>query len=208
MFGCIVAGRLVQTNLQQVDQAGTSFVFEIERAHEVNHLTVFLLGTVPFPDGYGASVHFQFPGKDFLPLGTLTNARPSSIYRLRPLQGSAAPPNDAPGRLGIQIQPVAALEQVTASLSSRTAEAQQTASAGAEAGTLVRRGGDMTGADVSRLAEKIVKNLFNYLHSFEGGPSTSLTPETPIPLGVFQRWYERFLSKVRNGGVGWLEEDV
>lgn len=80
-----------QTNLQQVDDAGTSFVFQIDRANEVNHLTVFLLGTgtfaralldekeklipdcailVPFPEGYGASVHFQFPGKPFVPLGT------------------------------------------------------------------------------------------------------------------------------------------
>lgn len=29
----------------------------------------------------------------------------------------------------------------------------------------------------------IVSQLFNYLHSFEGGPAT-LTPDTPIPLGV------------------------
>jgi hypothetical protein len=25
---------------------------------------------VPFPEGYGASVHFQFPGKEFITLGT------------------------------------------------------------------------------------------------------------------------------------------
>ncbi|KAJ9110523.1 hypothetical protein QFC20_002851 [Naganishia adeliensis] len=179
MFGCIVAGRLVQTNLQQVDDAGTSFVFQIDRANEVNHLTVFLLGTVPFPEGYGASVHFQFPGKPFVPLGTLTNARPSSIYRIRQLQSSSEP---ATGTLGIQIQPLAQLEALAGSLPGRAdTPVQQQQQETQMEGALVRRGEGTV--DVPRLAEKIVKNLFNYLHSFEGGPAT-LTPDTPIPLGA------------------------
>ncbi|KAI5455188.1 hypothetical protein NCC49_000006 [Naganishia albida] len=200
MFGCIVAGRLVQTNLQQVDDAGTSFVFQIDRANEVNHLTVFLLGTVPFPEGYGASVHFQFPGKPFVPLGTLTNARPSAIYRVRQLQSST---EAATGTLGIQIQPLAQLESLTGTLPNRAGADLPAQGEPPLEGALVRR--TDVGIDPAKLAEKIVKNLFNYLHSFEGGPAT-LTPDTPIPLGVFQKWYERFLSKVRNSGVGFLDD--
>lgn len=63
----------------------THFVFQLEQPYEVNHLTVFLLGTsesespltydqrspaVPFPDGYGATVHFAWPGGEYFPLGT------------------------------------------------------------------------------------------------------------------------------------------
>jgi hypothetical protein len=88
MFGCCVAGRLLQTNLQQVDE--THAYFELQNASAINHICVFLLGTgkfisftiynpltqtsisystVPFPDGYGAAVHFFWPGKGFQLLG-------------------------------------------------------------------------------------------------------------------------------------------
>ena len=43
MFGCLVAGRLPQTNLQQIDE--TRAVFEIPAATTVNHICVFLLGS-------------------------------------------------------------------------------------------------------------------------------------------------------------------
>lgn len=67
MFGCCVAGRLLQTNLQQVDE--THALFELPAASTINHVCVFLLGTIPFPDGYGAAVHFHWPGKGFQLLG-------------------------------------------------------------------------------------------------------------------------------------------
>jgi len=43
MFGCVVAGRLLQTDLQQVDE--THALFELPNASSINHLCVFLLGT-------------------------------------------------------------------------------------------------------------------------------------------------------------------
>ena len=43
MFGCVVAGRLLQTNLQQVDE--THALFELPNASTINHISVFLLGT-------------------------------------------------------------------------------------------------------------------------------------------------------------------
>lgn len=96
MFGCCVAGRLLQTNLQQVDE--THALFEIPAAEKVNHVCVFLIGTgqcyddpsfklmpsahirsetldtdlcavVPFPEGFGATVHFYWPGKGSQVLG-------------------------------------------------------------------------------------------------------------------------------------------
>jgi hypothetical protein len=43
MFGCCVAGRLLQTNLQQIDE--TKAAFELPAAEAINHICVFLLGT-------------------------------------------------------------------------------------------------------------------------------------------------------------------
>jgi hypothetical protein len=43
MFGCCVAGRLMQTNLQQLDE--THAAFELPSAETINHICVFLLGT-------------------------------------------------------------------------------------------------------------------------------------------------------------------
>ncbi len=42
MFGCCVAGRLLQTNMTQVDQ--THAYFELANAVAINHICVFLLG--------------------------------------------------------------------------------------------------------------------------------------------------------------------
>ncbi|WVR04177.1 hypothetical protein IAU60_001177 [Kwoniella sp. DSM 27419] len=198
MFGAIVAGRLVQTNLQQIDE--THFVFPLEQPYEINHLTVFLLGTVPFPDGYGASVHFAWPGKEYIPLGVLTNHKPSAIYRLRPHLPPNAPVGQPspPAQLGIEIAPQHQLEAVLSALGQST-----TGGLGGEAkaGT----GMDLVkSVDVGKVAEKVVKNLFNYLHSFGG--EVKLTPETPIPLSVFQQWYTNFTRKIENDkGASFLD---
>ena len=42
MFGCLVAGRLPQTNLQQIDE--THAIFELHDASTINHICVFLVG--------------------------------------------------------------------------------------------------------------------------------------------------------------------
>jgi hypothetical protein len=43
MFGCVVAGRLLQTDLTQVDD--THAFFALPHAEAINHVCVFLLGT-------------------------------------------------------------------------------------------------------------------------------------------------------------------
>ena len=58
-------------------------------------------------------------------------------------------------------------------------------------------------SDATLMAERIVKHLFNYISGFAGG--NALTPEVAIPMGTIVRWYESFISKVKNSGVGFLE---
>ncbi|ODO04549.1 hypothetical protein I350_05153 [Cryptococcus amylolentus CBS 6273] len=200
MFGAIVAGRLVQTNLQQMQAIQvklildeTHFVFPLEQPYDINHLTVFLLGTVPFPEGYGASVHFAWPGKEYIPLGVLTNGKPSAIFRVR----SHLPPGatighpSPPAQLGIEVASLAQLEAIQAGLNAATE---------GKGKELVRN------LDVGKIAEKVVRNLFNYLHSFGG--EGALTPTTQIPLSVFQQWYTNFTRKIENDkGASFLDRE-
>ncbi|OCB88690.1 DUF775-domain-containing protein [Sanghuangporus baumii] len=205
MFGCIVAGRLIQTNLQQIDE--THAIFELPNASTINHICEAVdesqcACAVPFPDGFGATVHFHWPGKGFQLLGALSNEKPSAIFRVRgtfsatstlthaafhdPSNPSSIPnAADVTAILGIAVEPLTSIQASLAALPSAVAARSPL-------------------SDPSFLAEKIVKHLFNYLAGFAEG---ELTPETFVPMGVITRWYESFLSKIRAGGAGFLERE-
>jgi len=53
MFGAVVSGRLVQS-FEQVGE--TQFLTTIHDADNINHIVVFMTGTVPFPQGMGGLV--------------------------------------------------------------------------------------------------------------------------------------------------------
>ncbi|KAJ3564396.1 hypothetical protein NP233_g8322 [Leucocoprinus birnbaumii] len=180
MFGCCVAGRLLQTNLQQIDE--THALFELPHASTINHVCVFLLGTVPFPDGYAATVHFFWPGKGFQLLGMLSNEKPSAIFRLRGTFTSTPASSNTQNAftstttansdaevtavLGISIEP---LEQVQAQVSTLNS-------------ALVKPAQDLT-KDPSLLATRIVQHLFNYVSSFIDASGTA-SSNVMVPMGV------------------------
>ncbi|KAJ7443926.1 hypothetical protein B0H11DRAFT_2090232 [Mycena galericulata] len=206
MFGCCVAGRLLQTNLQQVDE--THAYFEIPAASAVNHVCVFLLGTVPFPDGYGCSVHLYWPGKGFQLLGMLSNEKPSAIFRLR---GSFAPSGTATplafsSMAMAQDPPAPASVDVTAILGLAVEPLPDIAAQLAGAGALARPDAGVGGLmrDPTLLAERVVKHLFNYVSGFTGG---GVGPDVAVPMTLIVKWYESFVGKVRNGGIGFLERE-
>jgi len=155
---------------------------------------------VPFPDGYGATVHFFWPGKGFQLLGMLSNEKPSAIFRLRGTF-SAVSSNDTlfagspaangaqalTALLGLSIEPLPQIIEEVARLPSAVTKAAPTTS------------------DATLMAERIVKHLFNYISSFVTGGGGSVTPETQVPMALIAKWYEAFMSKVQNTGLGFLE---
>lgn len=219
MFGCCVAGRLLQTDLQQVDE--THALFQIPAAEQVNHVCVFLLGTVPFPDGFGATVHFFWPGKGSQVLGMLSNDKPSAIFRLRSaFSSTSAPPSgistpsaftsatlsSAPGQvtaiLGLALEPLEAIAAQLASIpQAQTQNAMNITPTSTPSSSLAPI---VKPADPSVLAEKIAKHLFNYIAGFVPA-GTNVGPDSTVSMGVIARWYESFIGKVRAGGVGFLE---
>jgi len=185
MFGCCVAGRLPQTNLNQVDE--THATFSIPDAGSVGHIVVFLLGNVPFPPGYAATIHFEWPGRPFQLLGMLSNEKPSAIFRLRGT-GPVNSPNII-ATLGISIELSGAVQAQIATLPPS-----------ASSTNAVVLGNSSVVTDPTVLAERIVRHLFNHLSSFE----TQVGPQTMVPLGVIQKWYDNLMSKLKTIGASFL----
>ncbi|KAJ2554652.1 hypothetical protein EV175_002520 [Coemansia sp. RSA 1933] len=204
MFGCIVAGRLVQTNLQQVDV--NKYVFELSEAHSINHVVVFLLGTIPFEPGYAATVHLLWPNKSWQLLGVLSNDKPSAIFRLK----STITPEEAAARmpgvnaeLGISIEPLQVVEQQMQQLQQQQQQQQSGTSTSLVpfASARTEGSGNVSGmpAQTARaFAERALQNLFDYAMSFTtmGMVEPNAPPVQVLPVKVFDDWYNSFLRKV------------
>lgn len=161
---------------------------------------MFTHATVPFPDGYAATVHLNWLGKGFELLGMLSNERPSAIFRLRgtviPADVSSVPhaafsaidetANLGPVALiGISVEPIDAVLAQCATLNSSSAKTSAVSKP----------------VDATLMAERVAKNLFNYLSSFASGSG----PDSTVTLGAITKWYEYFMSKVKTTGLGFLE---
>ncbi|KAJ2957764.1 hypothetical protein NQZ79_g6601 [Umbelopsis isabellina] len=202
MFGCIVAGRLVQTNLQQVDV--NKWVFELPDANNINHITVFLLGTQPFDPGFGATVHLLWPNKDWKLLGSLTNEKPSSIFRVKSANNSGNSNNPQPAdqlpvvtaTLGISIEPLDVIQTQMATLPS--------AALGTNSNALIKPGVSNL-SDAGFIASRILEHLYNYVTSFATNnlpmgavPLAQIADNGYLPLKAFQTWYENLGKKITN----------
>ncbi|KAJ1796843.1 hypothetical protein LPJ56_007094 [Coemansia sp. RSA 2599] len=203
MFGCIVAGRLVQTNLQQVD--ANKYVFELPDAHNINHIVVFLLGTIPFEPGFGATVHLLWPNKNWQMLGALSNEKPSAIFRLKSVVGQDGQPvPNVSAELGISIEPLQSVEQQVQQM-----RGQQQQSSAASSLALVPAGGNLSLQAARQFAERTMQSLYEYATSYARSPDATMGPlgsgaqVQVLPVKAFDDWFQSFLRKVqRDPAVG------
>ncbi|KAF9516091.1 hypothetical protein BS47DRAFT_1315532 [Hydnum rufescens UP504] len=207
MFGCLVAGRALQTNPVQIDE--TQGIFSIPSPATIDHICVFLLGTVSFPEGYGATVHLYLPGKGFQLLGMISNAKPSAIFRVRNAYAAENTGMLALGVantvdtastdavLGISIEPLDVVLSQAASIHAPWSENK------AIPNILTRRSN--APSDPTYLAQRITQHLFNFLSSF----SSSGAPDDYflIRMADLRSWYEKFVAKIKNGGAGFLDRE-
>ncbi|KAF9093011.1 hypothetical protein BGX29_010139 [Mortierella sp. GBA35] len=202
MFGCIVAGRLVQTNLQQVDV--NKFTFQLDDAESINHIVVFLLGNLPFQPGSAATVHLLWPNKTWQLLGMLSNEKPSAIFRLknnnnRSTQSTAAAAGATASdmsmdsstytittatavpitaTLGISIEPIDVVMSQIASLpssSSSTSTSSLPSNALVPLSSINPNTTTTTASpdSVAAVAQKVMSHLYNHVTSF----ATAVLPQ-------------------------------
>ncbi|PVU94893.1 hypothetical protein BB561_002198 [Smittium simulii] len=194
MFGCLVAGRLVQTNLEQV--AENKFIFKLEQPHLINHLVVFLLGTVSFPEGYAATVHFKYPQAEWVYLGAVSNDKPSAIFRLGKKDPAAfASPDTLVAEIGISVETV---QDVASTVQQNSQQTQLVSS-------------QLSPPNPNNTAVKILQNLYDYLMSFATkqaqnpvlfGSNSPLPNGTQvIPAKAVEEWYKSYSNKISRGDI-------
>jgi len=195
MLGYIAAGRLVNTDPEQIDLG--KFVFTIPEPQLINHLVVFLTGEVAIEEGFGASIFLAWPSPDggeagWQYLGYITNDKPSAIFRIsgtKP-QELVHNPFGGMGMMGDNMANLAICVEPLEEMAHAMAESQAAAP---------------TASDFMQFASVTVENLFNFVTSFAAPREQALRDADNdwFPLGALQRWQEIFLSKLQRDPTFW-----
>ncbi|CAG2190762.1 protein Hikeshi-like [Mytilus edulis] len=193
MFGLLIPGRLVQSEVQQINE--THFVFNVEDADSINHIAIFLTGQTPFPDGYGGAVYFSFPnptGQQWILLGVIANQKPSAIFKVTNLKSAT----DSTNPFGQCIPHMSHMAQIGISIETLEELSQQTPSPQAAVSTAE------TFVEYSR---KMLENFFNFATSFtQTQAQMSPNPtETYVPLSTVQTWYQNFERRLQQNTFFW-----
>lgn len=194
MFSLIVPGRPCLTDMATV--GNNQFAFTFPASPHFSHVVVFMLPGNTLPPDVAAAVYMQLPGdQTFRFLGAIANEKPSAIFKVTlPSQGAEGSlPESQPiltgnVNIGISVEPVPAVQVQLQQLQ----EQQQTSN-----GALVRRP-----PSTKILAQRIIKNAFNFLASFAGGQGG----QEVVPLRSFEEWWKKFERRVEND-PGFLERD-
>ena len=182
---------------------------------------VFLLPGTTLPDGTLAGVYVLLPGTPaFKFLGAIGTEKPSAIFRVsgggsvgsggdavrvddmmdadETSTTNNGTSNDGDVTVGISIEPAS-----TIALQLESLKATEPSSSTA----LVPIKGHLQTAPISTkvLAQRIIKNAFNFLASFAG--TTGAGGQEVIPLKSFQDWWSKFERRIEND-PGWLEREA
>ncbi|XP_012059504.1 PREDICTED: protein OPI10 homolog [Atta cephalotes] len=194
MLGIIVAGRLVQTDFQQVGE--NQFLITIPDADNINHIVVFLTGTIPFSDGMGGTVYFSWPDPNAPPnwqfLGYISNSKPSAIFKISNLKKNHEFVNSNLGIFGVG--KISHFAQIGVSVDPLTVIEQQIATVAAT-----------TTSSSMEFVQKMLTSFVNYVTSFTV-TQAQMTPnptENFVPLSTLQSWYETFERRLQQNPNFW-----
>lgn len=193
-LGVIVSGRLVQTDFQQITES--QFLINIPEADNVNHVVVFLTGTVPFPDRMAGAVYFSWPDSNAPPnwqlLGYISNTKPSAIFKISQLKKlDEMASNGATNVFGSNL-PISHIAQIGVSIEPEASLLQQTPAT--------------TSTDTYyQFGQKMIQNFFNFVSSFSVTQSQMVPnpSETFVPLSTVQTWFTNFERRLQQNPNFW-----
>ena len=216
-FGLILPSRPVLTNPIIVSE--TQYAFTFPSLPAFSHLVVFLLPGIVLPEGTLAGVYIKLPepASQFRLLGALGNEKQSAIFRISDtslanhgssnglgqvedemidVDTSSGTINGATAgtageiTVGISIEQAATLQSQLESLGSST---PVSSTAFVSAGSQRQR---PTQLSTKALAQRIIKNAFNFLASFAG--TISEGGQEVVPLKSFQDWWTKFERRLES----------
>ncbi|KYM75425.1 Protein OPI10 like protein, partial [Atta colombica] len=184
----------VQTDFQQVGE--NQFLITIPDADNINHIVVFLTGTIPFSDGMGGAVYFSWPDPNAPPnwqfLGYISNSKPSAIFKISNLKKNHEFVNSNLGIFGVG--KISHFAQIGVSVDPLTVIEQQIATVAAT-----------TTSSSMEFVQKMLTSFVNYVTSFTV-TQAQMTPnptENFVPLSTLQSWYETFERRLQQNPNFW-----
>lgn len=215
LFGLIPTGLPVITSPTSAPTS-TSLLFTLP-ARAYNHIVVFILPGITLPPNSAAAVYIQ-NGTSFKFLGAVGEGKESAVFKIKSgsLVGGGGntgvnegvevdmdtPEDGTSGygsgnreiTIGISIEAAESVAQQLASLQSSSSSSST---------ALVVAPKPAAKPDTLLLAQRIIKNAFNFLASFSGNTNGGVEV---VPLKAFEEWWRKFEGRVRND-PGFLERD-
>lgn len=204
LFGLVPAGLPVVTQPSETPTP-TSFVYSLPTAPKpFSHVVVFLLPGIVLPDGTAAAIYLVTPpdpskgqtGPVPRFLGGVGPGKESAIFKLGTDNASGAQQQQQQIILGVSIEDAASVAARVEELAAAKSGAGSTALVPAGSGGARQQPSTLV------LAQRIIKNAFNFLSSFSGQAGQVEV----VPLRSFEDWWRKFESRVRTD-PGFLERD-
>jgi len=219
-FGLVLPSRPVLVNPTVISP--TQYAFAFPSVPAFTHIVVFLLPGNTLPEHTLAGVYVQFPGStpDFKLLGAIGTDKQSAILRITnngtdtPGKAAAGEPSQVNGMTEeamSDVEGTATAGEVTVGISIEPAgtimaqlEAPQASNPTAMVVSRAHQQG-FNPPSTKLLAQRIIKNAFNFLASFAG--TSGVGGQEVVPLRSFQDWWSKFERRIEND-PGFLERVI
>lgn len=220
LFGVIPTGCPLITT-PTTAPAPTSLLFNLP-TRQFSHIVVVLLPGITLPPDTAAAVYLasspvnEGHAPEFKFLGGIGSGKESAIFKVGGVGSNLKASNatngevdmDAPDSsgerslvLGISVESCESVNAQMAALTSSNATPSIATATPGNALVRVQNGG-VQKTDALVLAQRIIKNAFNFLASYAGNvpmPGSSGTAGVEVvPLKAFENWWTKFEARVKN----------
>lgn len=203
LFGLVAAGQPVTMTPTEAPTP-TSFLYAVPASGKSSsHIVVFLLPGVILPEGTAAAIYLvtppgpgqAAPNSKFL--GGVGPGKESAIFKV----GSNGQENIV---LGISVEPADSVALRIAELGASSGGGAGASSSSPSNALVPLSAAQKQQPSTLVLAQRIIKNAFNFLASFSGtaGPNQVEV----VPLRAFEDWWKKFEGRIRTD-PGFLERD-
>ncbi|KAE8441279.1 hypothetical protein EG329_005545 [Mollisiaceae sp. DMI_Dod_QoI] len=208
----------------------TSYIYSLPLSPQkpFSHITVFLLPGISLPPNTAAAVYISLPPitpssptlnqaqNQFKFLGGIGPGKESAVFKISGLVSGSGGGVGAGGEVDMDASDTTSSQsgEITLGISLESADSvsaqmaalqssHQAQSSPSTQALVLARAQQSQKPDTLVLAQRIIKNAFNFLASFSGNVNGGVEV---VPLKAFEEWWRKFEGRVRSD-PGFLERD-